>query len=51
MSKQKIKLKPTWEWQARWTSYWYGDQELFEFTPRDFDRRAAAFVRGRANMP
>ncbi len=44
-----VKLTPTWEWRARWTSYWYGDREVFDFTARDFDRRAAALRRAGIN--
>lgn len=29
-----------WVWDARWTSYWFGDKELFEFTENDFDQKA-----------
>lgn len=39
------RLKPTWEWQARWASYWFGDRELFDWTARDFDRKAAILQR------
>ncbi len=36
-----VRLRPDWEWHARWNSYWFGDRELFDFSPRDFDRRAS----------
>jgi hypothetical protein len=29
-----------WVWNARWATYWYGDEELFRFTPQQFDEKA-----------
>ena len=31
-------------WNTRFGFFWYNDQEIFEFTKKDFDRRAAALM-------
>lgn len=41
-SEQELSSKVRWVWNARWSSYWYGDRELFEFCKADFDRKAYA---------
>ena len=29
-----------WVWNARWSSYWFGDKEFSDFTEKDFDKKA-----------
>ena len=32
-------------WKERFAWFWYNDEEIFRFTPADFDRKAAEFAR------
>ena len=36
----KLPKNVDWVWNARWTSYWINDEELFDFTKKDFDKRS-----------
>ena len=39
-TENRLPKEVEWVWDARWTSYWFGDKELFEFKKQDFDRKA-----------
>ncbi|MDD5678724.1 MAG: beta-galactosidase trimerization domain-containing protein [Kiritimatiellae bacterium] len=38
--KKQLPKQMEWVWDARWTSYWFGDEELCQFTRKDFDKKA-----------
>ena len=38
-----------WVWSARWATYWYGDEELFRFTPQQFDEKAGRLAEADVN--
>ncbi len=38
-----------WVWDARWATYWYGDEELFRFTPQQFDEKAGRLAEADIN--
>ncbi|MDD5678796.1 MAG: beta-galactosidase trimerization domain-containing protein [Kiritimatiellae bacterium] len=37
---QGLPKQVEWVWRARWTSYWFADKEIFDFTREDYDRKA-----------
>ncbi len=47
--KNNLPEEARWVWNARWSSYWYGDRELFESSAADFNRKASALRRAGIN--